>query len=206
MALTRSIGPLVWGPLSEAFGRTQPLFIGFALFIIFNIPVAVAQNVETVMLARFLSGCFGAAPIAICSGMSVDYWDPIDRGVSSAGFAGATFVGPVAGPIVGEFITASYLGWRWTAWIVLIVSVFFGILGLLVIPETFAPILLKRKAQRLRQETKNWALHAPIDEHPVTMRSLFETYFTKPWIMFVQEPIVSFLPKYIMIWETDRNL
>jgi multidrug resistance protein len=190
-SLTKCLGPLVWGPLSEVYGRTQPLFVGFAIFTIFNIPVAVAQNVETIMLGRFLSGCFGAAPIAICGGMNVDFWEAVDRGVATAGFAGATFIGPVAGPIVGEFIVASYLGWRWTAWITLIVSAFFGILGLLFIPETFAPVLLKRKAERLRHETKNWAIHAPIDEHPVTIRFIFERYFTKPWVMFVQEPIVS---------------
>jgi MFS transporter, DHA1 family, multidrug resistance protein len=109
--LIGSIGPLVWGPLSEAYGRTQPLFIGFAIFTIFNIPVAVAQNVETIMLARFLSGCFGAATIAICAGMAVDYWNSIDLGLHAAAFSGATFLGPAAGPIAGEFITASYLGW-----------------------------------------------------------------------------------------------
>ncbi len=88
------IGPLFWGPISEVYGRTRPLFIGFALFVIFNIPVAVAQNVETIMLARFLGGCFGAAPIAIVAGLYVDIWDnSIDRGTATAAFAGATFLG-----------------------------------------------------------------------------------------------------------------
>jgi hypothetical protein len=64
----------------------------------------------------------------------------------------------IAGPIVGEFIIKSYLGWRCTAWITLIMAAFIGILGLLTVPETFAPVLLKRKAEKLRHETKNWAL------------------------------------------------
>lgn len=70
------------------------------------------------MLSRFLGGCFGAAPIAIVGGTYVDFWDVFDRGVATAAFAGATFIGPIAGPIVGEYITSSYLGWRWTAWYV----------------------------------------------------------------------------------------
>lgn len=34
---------------------------------------------------------------------------PVDRGIAVAVFASATFIGPVAGPIVGGFITMSYL-------------------------------------------------------------------------------------------------
>jgi DHA1 family multidrug resistance protein-like MFS transporter len=67
-------------------------------------------------------------------------------------------------------------------------AAFIGILGLLTVPETFAPVLLKRKAARLRHETKNWALHATIDETPIHARSLLEKYFAKPWIVSVKSP------------------
>lgn len=185
-------GPLVWAPLSEVYGRTRPLFVGFAIFTIFQIPVAVAQNVTTIMLSRFLAGCFGAAPIAIVGGTYVDFWDAMDRGVATAGFAGATFLGPIAGPIVGVYITQSDLGWRWTAWITLIFSAVFGTVALFTVPETFVPVLLKRKAEKLRHETQNWAIHATIDEQPIHFRSLYEKYFSKPFIMLAQEPIVSY--------------
>lgn len=48
------------------------------------------------MLSRFLAGCFGAAPIAIVGGTYVDFWDAKGRGAATAGFAGATFLGPVS--------------------------------------------------------------------------------------------------------------
>jgi DHA1 family multidrug resistance protein-like MFS transporter len=67
-------GPLVWGPFSEVYGRTRPLFIGFAIFAGFQIPIAVAGNIETIMIYRFLAGSFGAAPIAIVGGTYVDFW------------------------------------------------------------------------------------------------------------------------------------
>jgi DHA1 family multidrug resistance protein-like MFS transporter len=188
------VGPLFWGPISEVYGRTRPIFIGFFIFSIFQIPVALAQNVYTIMICRFLAGSFGAAPISIVGGTYVDFWDALDRGIATAGFAGATFLGPIAGPIVGEFITRSDLGWRWTAWITLIMAAFFGTIGLFTFPETYAPVLLKRKAEKMRHETKNWAIHAQLDEQPIHVRSLFEKYFSKPWIMLAQEPIVSLLP------------
>lgn len=49
-----AFGPMVWGPFSELIGRKYSLFIPFFIFAIFQVPVAVAQNIETVMLFRFL--------------------------------------------------------------------------------------------------------------------------------------------------------
>lgn len=55
------------------------------------------------------------------------------------------------GPIVGGFVYQS-LGWRWNNWLVLILAGVFGLLGL-THPETYAPVLLRRRAEKLRRET-----------------------------------------------------
>ena len=149
-----SIGPILWGPISELYGRTIPLFTGFIIIGIFQVPVAVAQNVEAIMLCRFLGGVFASAPLAVVGGALVDFWNPVDSGVAIAIFSAATFIGPIAGPIVSGFVTESYLGWRWTAWILLIMSALCSI-GFLCIPETYAPALLQRKAKKTRFETKS---------------------------------------------------
>lgn len=62
-----SFGPLLFGPLSELYGRKMPLFVGFFIFAIFQIPVAVAQNLQTIFVCRFLGGFFASAPLAIVS-------------------------------------------------------------------------------------------------------------------------------------------
>jgi len=182
---------LIWGPASEVWGRRRPMLIGFTLFAILQIPVAVAQNLETIFLSRFLAGCFGAAPLAIVPGMQIDFWTTVDRGVSQAVYAAAVFMGPCLGPVIGSFITESYLGWRWTAWITLIMSALFGVLALFVIPETYPLTIHTRKAVRLRLKTKNWALHSKREEEPVQPRDLLQKYFSRPFVMLVKEPIVS---------------
>lgn len=105
-----AVGTVIWGPLSELYGRKAPLFFGFAVFAIFQIPVAVAQNVYTIMICRFFGCMFGSAPLAIVGGALADFWGPVDRGFALGLFSGATFIGPIGGPIVGGFITQSYLG------------------------------------------------------------------------------------------------
>ncbi|WPH03095.1 putative mfs multidrug protein [Acrodontium crateriforme] len=192
-------GPIVWGPFSELFGRKTPLFAAYFVFAIFNIPVAVAQNVETIMICRFLSGFFACAPLVIVGGTLADFWDPVDRGVAMCFFTGATFIGPTMGPIIGGFITQSSLGWRWTAWITLIMTAFFGIIAVFIIPETFAPVILQQRAKRIRFETKNWAIHAKHDEKEIDLKEILTKYLTKPFVMMAQEPILLLMTLYMAL-------
>jgi len=187
----------MWGLISELFGRRVPLFFGFATFAIFQIPVAVAQNVYTIMICRFFGGMFGSAPLAIAGGALADFWGPVERGFALGLFSGATFIGPVAGPIVGGFVTKSYLGWRWTAWLTLILASFFGTLAFFVCSESYAPVLLQRKAAKIRFETKNWAIHAPADESQVNIHEIVHKYLYRPFIMLAMEPILVLVTIYM---------
>ncbi|ETI26664.1 hypothetical protein G647_10324 [Cladophialophora carrionii CBS 160.54] len=191
------LGPVFFGPASEVFGRRVPLFAGYLIFAIFQIPVAVAQNVETIMLGRFFGGFAACAPLAVVGGAMADIWGPLERAYGICVFAAAAFTGPVAGPIMGGFITQSHLGWRWTAWITLIMAALFGCIGLAVIPETSAARILQIKAKRLRYETKNWALHAKADESRVDFETITRIYLVRPFVMVVQEPILALITVYM---------
>ncbi|PWY79746.1 MFS multidrug transporter [Aspergillus heteromorphus CBS 117.55] len=194
-----AVGPLAWSPLSELYGRKIPLFSGYLLFAIFQIPVALAKNVETILICRFLVGLFGCSPLATVGGALADYWDPVDRAVAIAMFASATFVGPVLGPIIGGFLTDSYLGWRWTAWITLIASAAFGLLAFIVVPETYAPVLLQRRAARLRKETGNPDLYALLDRSRPTMGDIVSKYLLRPVKMLFLEPILLLVTLYLSL-------
>ncbi|KAJ5283453.1 hypothetical protein N7505_001433 [Penicillium chrysogenum] len=192
-----AFGPIVFGPLSELYGRKKPLMIGFYIFAIFQIPVAVAQNLQTIFVCRFFGGLFASAPLAIVGGMLADLFGPVDRGIAVAIFAASTFIGPVAGPIVGGFITMSYLGWRWTEYLTAIMAFFFGTVGLLVVPETFAPTLLQQRARKIRFRTKNWAIHAKADDHEVDLKHICYAYLLRPFMMLALEPILILITLYM---------
>lgn len=194
-----ALGPIVWAPMSELYGRRLPLFLGYAIFVIFQIPVAVAQNVQTIMICRFLIGVFGCSPLAVVGGAMADFWDPIDRAVAIALFSAATFVGPTLGPIIGGFITESYLGWRWTAWITMIPSAAFGTLAFFIVPETYGPVILQRRAARLRRETGNWALHSLLDESRPTASEIVNKYLLRPIQMLFLEPILLLITIYLAL-------
>ncbi|KAI5206218.1 hypothetical protein AUEXF2481DRAFT_35333 [Aureobasidium subglaciale EXF-2481] len=191
-------GPLIFGPLSEVLGRTIPLWIGLFFMGLFQIPEAVATNVATILVCRFLQGLFGSAIFAVVSGMFVDIWSPIHRGVGLGLSATCINLGSTFAPIIGAYAT-NHLEWRWTAWLTLIYCGLIGFFGLLIIRESFEPVLLARKAKRLRAKTGNEHFYAKFEENPIDFKILIHKYATKPIRMFVQEPILIFCTIYLTI-------
>jgi DHA1 family multidrug resistance protein-like MFS transporter len=195
-----ALGPLVFGPLSELYGRRTPLMAGMLGFVVFQIPIGVAGNLQTIFICRFFGGAFGSAALAIVPGLAVDIFDPIERAVATMAYAAAVFAGPAMGPIVGEFTVKNQsLGWHWTAWFTMIMGAFFYVIALFTVKETFPPVLLRQKAAHLRLETGNWALHTKLDEEPIHFSFLFRKYALKPVQMMIKEPILIVMTAYISL-------
>jgi len=167
------------------------------VFGLFQIPVAVATNIQSIMIFRFLGGVFASAPLGIVGGAMADMWPTAARSAAIAGFALAVFVGPAMGPIVGGFITDSYLGWRWTEHLTYIMAFFFFALDVLFLPETYGPVLLAQKAKKLRHERMIWAIHARQEEKEISFKTIFEVYLSRPLKMLVLEPMIFLLTLYV---------
>lgn len=75
------LGPLLWGPSSEYFGRRRPLLIAYCGFMIFTLACAVADSFASLLVFRLLSGMMASAPIATVGGLFADIEvDPTKRG------------------------------------------------------------------------------------------------------------------------------
>lgn len=111
-----AIVPMFFGPLSEFIGRNPIYLVSYALFIVFFIPLALAQNVATFVICRLLSGCFGATGTTIIPGTLADIWDTEDRGLPVACFSFVAVFGTVAPPLYTGFINET-IGWRWIEWV-----------------------------------------------------------------------------------------
>ncbi|PTU21227.1 hypothetical protein P175DRAFT_0509698 [Aspergillus ochraceoroseus IBT 24754] len=190
-------GPTIWAPASELIGRRWPLSIGIFGCGIFTVACATANDVQTIMLTRFFAGLFAASPISIVPAVFADLFPTAQRGIVMSIFCMAVFIGPFAAPFVGGFIVMSDLGWRWTMYISAIM-VFLGFLLVLVgLDETYAPVILVRKAAVLRRQTHNWGIHAKQDEVEVEFMELVRNNFTRPLTMLVTEPILLLVSLYI---------
>ena len=59
------------------------------------------------------------------------------------------------------------------------------VLDMLILDETYPPVLLVRKAQHLRSTTRNWALHAQFEENPPSAREMVEKFGLRPFHMLL---------------------
>ena len=78
-------------------------------------------------------------------------------------YTAAPFVGPEVGPVMGGFIN-QYTNWRWSFWVLVIWAGVQWMLILFFVPETYVPVLLRRKAIKLRKETGDSRWQAPIEK------------------------------------------
>lgn len=63
--LAYAIGPFLWGPLSEVFGRVRVLQCANLVYLLFNTVCGFARSKQQMMAFRFLSGIGGSAPQAV---------------------------------------------------------------------------------------------------------------------------------------------
>lgn len=74
------LGPLLWGPLSEMFGRRPIFIITFIFYIGFQVGCALSKNTASILIFRFLGGTFAAAPLTNSGALIADIWDGDHRG------------------------------------------------------------------------------------------------------------------------------
>ncbi|KAL1631119.1 hypothetical protein SLS56_004507 [Neofusicoccum ribis] len=160
---------------------------------------AGAQNIQTVIVLRFLGGTFGASPFTNAGGVISDIFNATERGLAMSIFAAAPFMGPVIGPLVGGFLGETE-GWRWIQGVMTIFSGVVWIFASTAVPETYAPVLLRRRAAELSRLTgKVYLSKLEAENKPVALTEALYTNLSRPWILLFQEPIVLLLSFYMAI-------
>ena len=80
-------GPLIWAPLSELYGRRPIFLMTYLPFALFCLGSALANNIATLLITRFLAGFFGASMLTNAGGMIADVWNAKERGLATSLFA-----------------------------------------------------------------------------------------------------------------------
>lgn len=150
-------GPMLFAPLSEYYGR-RPIYVcGLALYVLFQLPVCLATNIQTMLIGRFLSAFFSSSFAAVSGGTITDIFDKHKEHdmlvLAMSTFSLSPFFGPSVGPLISGFIV-QHTNWRWVFWLMIIWSGVLFVVVLLFSKETYAPVLTEKKVRRLRGETE----------------------------------------------------
>ena len=119
-----------------------------------------------------------------------DTWRPEQRGEGYALSSAIPLLGTAIGPIIGGEITQA-LGWRWLFWVV---SIFAGsntIAGFFFFPETYAPVLLTRKARALRKTTGR-DYYTEFERSTKSLRAKLQISMLRPFRMLLTQPTIQF--------------
>lgn len=189
-------GPLVFGPLSEVYGRKLPIIVACLIFTCFMFAAATAKDFQTLMLSRLFAGVFASCPLSVVGAAFSDLFGNKTRGIAMSVFSAVVFIGPFISPIAGAFITESYLGWRWTEYITGIMGALAFTLDILFLEETYGKTLLQKRAGKIRKETGNFAIHHISEEEIIDLNELATKYLVLPLKLLFGEPILFLITLY----------
>lgn len=196
------LGPMLWSPMSEIpqFGR-NPIYIGtLFIFVMLQIPVALASNFGMLLAFRFLTGFFGSPVLATGGATVADMYAPSKRAYAISIWGIAAVCGPVLGPLVGGF-AAQAEGWTWTIWELMWLSGFAFVVLFFCLPETSANNILFRRTSRLRKLTGDQRLKCEPElvSESMTSRELVMMCLVRPLTLNFLEPMVFLLNLYIAL-------
>ncbi|KAK0199634.1 MFS polyamine transporter [Desarmillaria ectypa] len=202
--LAYAVGPLLLGPLSEIYGRSKVTQFSNMFFFAWNLGCGFAQTKTQLIICRFFAGLGGSTPLAVGAGVLADIWKAEERGKAIAVYSLAPLMGPVIGPVAGAWI-AEKSTWRWVHhqfYSTSIFDIFVQGLGLVFLRESFAPVLLERKAERIRKgmdpEKGRRNVRTVFDKSGIrSWQHIFGKTFVRPFALFVREPIVQIVALYM---------
>lgn len=189
-------GPLVFGPMSEIYGRRMSLFPAYFIFCCFMIAAATSRTLEGLLIERFFCGFFASAPFSSLGGSISDLFEQRTRALAVVFYSLSIMGGPTLGPLIGSVFIIRDDSYRWTMYVPFMVACTVFTLGFFCIDETYPPVLLVRKAARIRYQTGDITYRGAHELRQFTFHYLMNTYFMRPIKMLMYEPIMIFMTIY----------
>lgn len=104
------------GWLSSLFGRKQFFLLCIGLFTFTSFLCGSAPNLPLLVFFRLIQGASGAAMFPLSQAILLETFPPKEHGLAMAVWGIGAMFGPIAGPLMGGWITDHY-SWRWAFYI-----------------------------------------------------------------------------------------
>jgi DHA1 family bicyclomycin/chloramphenicol resistance-like MFS transporter len=148
LLLAFGMSQMVWGPVSDRFGRRPVLLVGMTLYVIASIGSTFSASMEQLVLWRTLQGVAMGAGVMCVRAVVRDLYAPVEGArIMSKGLTGLGVIACASAPLGG--LVAEYLGWR----MALLVLAVFGAATLLVLALRFEETLHRRNPDALQPGT-----------------------------------------------------
>ena len=153
LLLAFGLSQLVWGPLSDRFGRRPILLCGLAAYLVAAIGSTLAPSMEQLIVWRTVQGAAMGAVVMCARALVRDLYQPQDGArIMSKGLSGLGALACISGPVGG--LLAQYYSWR----AALLAVAVFGAAALVLVVLRFKETLMAKNPQALQPATllKTW--------------------------------------------------
>ena len=117
-----AVGQPFYGPISDMVGRKPPLYFGLGLFAVASVGCALATDIHTLIVLRFIQGLGAAAGMAIPRAVVRDLHTGTDAARLMSLLMLVFSVSPILAPLAGSGVIA-LAGWRAVFWAVAVAAV-----------------------------------------------------------------------------------
>jgi DHA1 family bicyclomycin/chloramphenicol resistance-like MFS transporter len=104
-------GQLFYGSISDRYGRKPVLYLGLAIYVLATLGCAAAQDINTLIAARFVQGLGGACGPVLARAIVSDSYSRRDAARVMAAIAGAMALVPAIAPVFGSWLLYVFT-WR----------------------------------------------------------------------------------------------
>ncbi|KAG1770100.1 multidrug resistance protein 4 [Suillus occidentalis] len=206
LALTLSIFVLSYaiGPLFAASYRkyTVVLHLGNLFFLAFNLGCALSPNTASLIVFQFLAGLAGSAPTACGSGVISDLFLERERASAMVLYSIGLMIGPAIGPIMGGFIAES-VGVLYVFYVIAAISGAAAIIGIPLMKETYAPIIMLRLYDMALDPEKIAEGHPVLTAHHMDKWAYLWVNLKRPAILLTRSFICFILSLYMAFFCPD---
>ncbi len=130
-----AVSQLIYGPLSDRFGRRPVLLTGIVIFILASILCAYSTSIEMLIIARLIQSFGGAAGMVLTRAIIRDMHDE-KSGASVLGYVTMAWAtAPMIAPAMGGYLD-QVAGWRASFWALAIFGLVALVLAATCLPET----------------------------------------------------------------------
>lgn len=136
LLLAFGVSQLVWGPLSDRFGRRPILLWGLSCYTVASVVVVFAPTMNLLILARIVQGVAMGAGVMCARALVRDLYEPIAGATAmSKGLSGLGVIACLSAPLGG--LLSDWFGWR----VALLSLAVFGALTLSLVAHRFEETL-----------------------------------------------------------------
>lgn len=165
------VGQLLWGSISDRFGRSVVLYSALAVYEAITIGIIFVQSIDQLIVLRVLQGLFVGSTIVSAQAIASDVFEPSERGAAMGTVFLFLLIGPVIAPIVGGVLSEAF-GWRATFITLAALTAPIALPSIAIIPETsfFLVLLRTRSGSKRGACVEPEALPLSADEAALDLR------------------------------------